>query len=173
MTDAAPPPRPISIAGPPSWMNSAPAAKAGFVRVRCRDIADAAGDHDRLVIAAHLARDRLLERAEIAAQIGTAEFVVECGAADRTIDHDLQCATRCARGRRSCRVPTAARRPGCADCETRETGQSRLRLRAASGRTFVADLAARARRRARIWRDRGRVVVRLDLHQDMRAARRV
>src|SRR4030095_2408251 len=33
---------------------------------------------------------------------------------------------------------------------------------------FVADLSARSGRRARIWSDRGRMVVRFDLHHDVR-----
>ena len=61
-----------------------------LVRVLIRDVADAAGDHDRLVIAAHETRDVLLVGAEIAAQVRPAEFVVERGAAERAVDHDLQ-----------------------------------------------------------------------------------
>ena len=57
--------------------------------------------------------------------------------------------------------------PGRRRFETREAGQPRLGLRAAAGRALVADLAARAGGRARERRDRGRVVVGLDLHQDV------
>ncbi len=48
-----------------------------------------------------------------------------------------------------------------------ESGEARLRLRAEAGRAFVANLTAGARGRAGIGRDRGRVVVRLHLHQDV------
>jgi hypothetical protein len=61
-----------------------------LVRVLIGDIADAARDHDRLVIAAHAPRDVLLVSAEIAAEVRPAEFVVECRRADRAVDHDLQ-----------------------------------------------------------------------------------
>ncbi len=49
-----------------------------------------------------------------------------------------------------------------------KAGQSGFRLRAAPSRTFVTDLATGTGRGARKRRDRSRVVVRLDLHQDMR-----
>ena len=57
MLDAAPPPSPISMPGPPSWISSAPAPKPSLCACCAADIADAAGDHDRLVIAAHFAAD--------------------------------------------------------------------------------------------------------------------
>ena len=75
--DAAPPPMPISMPGPPSWTSSVPIGERLLVRVVGADVADAAGDHDRLVIAAHLAGDLLLERAEIAGEVRPAELVVE------------------------------------------------------------------------------------------------
>jgi hypothetical protein len=54
MLEAAPPPMPISMPGPPSWISSAPAGSVAFADVCApRDVADAAGDHDRLVVAAH------------------------------------------------------------------------------------------------------------------------
>jgi hypothetical protein len=66
-------------------------------------------------------------------------------------------------------LPASARSQGRrardAQVRDREADQARLRLRAAARRPFVADLAARAGRRAGERRDRGRVVVRLDLHQ--------
>ena len=54
--DAAPPPMPISMPGPPSWMSSAPAGSGCLCVCVGADVADAARDHDRLVIAAHFAR---------------------------------------------------------------------------------------------------------------------
>ena len=54
-----------------------------LVRLRSGDRPEAAGDHDRLVIAAPLAADRLLVDAEVAAEIGPPELVVEGGAAER------------------------------------------------------------------------------------------
>ena len=61
-----------------------------FVDVRLADVAQPAGDHDRLVVAAHAAAIDLLERAEVAADGRPAELVVERRRADRAVDHDLQ-----------------------------------------------------------------------------------
>ena len=59
------------------------------------DIADTTGQHDRLVVTAQLAavagRLFLLVGAEIPAQIGAAEFVIEGSSADRPFQHDIQC----------------------------------------------------------------------------------
>ena len=54
--EAAPPPRPISIAGPPSTTIGAPARDLALLHVLGADVAEAAGDHDRLVVAAQLRR---------------------------------------------------------------------------------------------------------------------
>ncbi|AJX21855.1 hypothetical protein BG17_3587 [Burkholderia pseudomallei MSHR491] len=155
-----------------------------LVRVRVRDVADAARDHDRLVIAAHLAADVLLVHAEVAAQVRAPEFVVERGAAERAVDHDRQRRRdpvraavrrarllRVARGRRLrgvARVFPRFARARQIQVRHREARQARLRPRAAARRAFVANLAARARRRAGERRDRARVIVRLHLHQRMR-----
>ena len=56
---------------------------------------------------------------------------------------------------------------GNAQVRDRESRETRLGLRAATGRAFVADLATRAGGRARERRDRRRVVVRLHLHEDV------
>ena len=50
----------------------------------------------------------------------------------------------------------------------RKAGEPRLGLGPDAGGALVANLAAGARRGARKRRDRGRMIVRLDLHQDMR-----
>ena len=54
------------------------------------NVANAAGDHDGLVVAAHLTHHRLFEAAEVAGQVRPPEFIVERGRSDRTLDHDLQ-----------------------------------------------------------------------------------
>ncbi len=152
--------------------------------VQRRDVAQAAGDHDRLVVAVHGAADVLLKGTEIAGQVGTPEFIVERGAAERAVDHDLQRRRDAVRLAGDLRVAVAGafslqlvrvarvfprlhrvRDHQVGDGEARKAG---LRLRAAAGRAFVADLAAGAGGRARERRDRRRVVVRLDLHQDVR-----
>ena len=57
-------------------------------------VAEPAGDHDRLVVAAcapgRVAGQLALESTEIAADAGSAKFVVECGRADRALEHDLE-----------------------------------------------------------------------------------
>ncbi len=136
---------------------------AGVARV---DVADAAGDHDRLVVAAHLAADVLLERAEVAAEVRAAELVVERRGADRTLQHDRE-RRGDAPGLLERRLPGLGV-PRHAQMRHRVADQPRLGLRADAGRALVADLAARPGRGAGERRDRGRVVVRLDLHQRVR-----
>ena len=57
------------------------------------NIAHAASQHDRLMIAAKITLNLLLIGTEIAADIGTAKLVIECRRTNRTIDHDIQ--SRC------------------------------------------------------------------------------
>ena len=94
MDEAAPPPRPMSMAGPPSTTSGVPAGKRSFCDVLRADVAETAGQHDGLVVAAQLgavgAGHLLLEGAEIAAQVGTTELVVEGGRADGALEHDVQ-----------------------------------------------------------------------------------
>ena len=158
-------------AGPAQLDQQGAGRERDLVGLRRRDRAQTAGDHDGLVITAPLLvsrdADRLLVDAEVARQVRPAEFVVERSAAERPFDHDLQRAGDVL----GLAVRRALPRPvGAGQVQVRhgEAGQARLRLRAAAGRAFVADLAAGASRRAGKRRDRGRVVVRLDLHQHMR-----
>ncbi len=133
------------------------------------DVTHAAGEHDRLVIAPYFLAtrrvDRLFEGTEVAGQRRTAEFVVERGAAQRALDHDVQ--------RRDDALGLAVRLlPGLLEAGNvqvgyGETGQASLRLGAAPGRTFVADLAARAGGSTRERSDGGRVVVGFHLHQNV------
>ena len=59
-------------------------------------VADAAGNHDRLVVAANLIvpegprYEVRLEGAKVAGEIRSAEFVVERGTADWPFDHDFE-----------------------------------------------------------------------------------
>ena len=144
--------------------------KLDLEAVRRGYVADAAGDHDRLVVAAHLAVHRQFETTEIAGQIGPAEFVVECRRADRSFDHDLQCRSDSLR----LAVSGFARPvfPGLLEAGNiqvghRETAQTGLGPGAPTGRALVADLAARTGGGAGKRRDRRRVVVRLDLGENM------
>src|SRR5208282_2901845 len=117
------------------------------------------------------AGDPLLEGPEVAEDGGPPELIIEGGGADGSIEHDLQ------RGRnpgtprlRSLPRLGQARDPQVRDREARQPG---LRLRAAAGRSLVADLPARAGRGSGERRDRGRMVVGLDLHQDVDRLARV
>ncbi len=138
-----------------------------LARLRVADGADAAGDHDRLVVAASNAGDRLFVDAEIAGQVGAAEFVVEGGPAERALGHDLQ-RRRDVAGFADRRALPRLVGAGQMQVADREAGQAGLRPRAPAGRALVAEFATGAGRCAGKRRDRGRVVVRLDLHQHMR-----
>ena len=129
------------------------------------NVADATGDHDGLVVTAHLTHHRLFEAAEVAGQIRPPEFVVERGRSDRALDHDLQ------RRGNPLRAPVGlfpgALEAGNVQVRDRKTGQSGLRARTATGGTFVADLAAGASGRAWKRRNCRRMIVGLDLRQDV------
>src|SRR5205823_6011697 len=141
----------------------------GLVHVRAPHVPQAAGDHDRLVVAAQalgrVAGGALLEGAEVAAHRRAAEFVVERGGADRALEHDLE------RGgdarRRAERLLPGALVAGDAQVRHREAGEPRLGFGAATGGALVADLPARAGRSSREGRDGGGMIVRLHLHENV------
>ena len=149
--------------------------QADLVDLDAVDRAQAAGQHDRLVVGAAEGASigrvalRQLEAAEVAQQVRPAEFVVERGAAQRAVEHDLQ-RRRHARVERAWRLPRL-RQGGDAQVRHRETGQAGLGLAAAAGRALVADLAAGTGGSTRERRDRGRVVVGLDLDLERRGNR--
>ena len=129
--------------------------KLDLVRQARVDAANATRDHDRLVIAALHAAGLQLVFAEVTQQIRPPEFVVESRAAQRPLGHDLQRAGHV--------LGLADRRiPQLADSEPCQPG---LGPRAAPGRAFIANLAARAGAGAGEGADRRRVVVRFHLHQ--------
>src|SRR4029079_9699195 len=119
--------------------------------------------HDRLVVPPHLAPHALLEGAEITRQVGAAELVVERGAPDRAVEHDLERRGDAAGPADPVLLPRLleARDRAIGHRESPEAG---FRFRPSSGRTLVAYLSARARRRAGKRRDRGRMVVGFHLH---------
>ena len=129
------------------------------------DDAQTARDHDGLVVAAHhgvhIAGHGLFVFAEVAQQVGPAEFVVEGRAAQGAFDHDLQ---------RAGNVPgLATHLVGHAAPELGDgkAGQARLGLGAAAGGALVADLAACTGGGAGERGNRGRVVVGFHLHQNV------
>ena len=134
-------------------------------RHRAADVAHAAGEHDRLVVAPRAAVGLRLERAEEAAELRAAELVAERGAADRALDHDRE---RRGEARGGARLALPRQRvAGNAQVRDHEAADAALGARADAGRGLVADLAADARRGAGEGRDGGRMVVRLHLHQDV------
>ncbi|MNX82168.1 hypothetical protein D3C86_1138850 [compost metagenome] len=140
-----------------------------FLDVFFTDVAHAASQHDRLVVAANFVTvrggDRLFEGTEVAGQGRTTEFVVERSAAERAFDHDVQ------RGNDALRLAVRhfPRLFEARDLQVGhgETGQASLWLGAATGRAFVADLATGTGGCARERGNRGRVVVGFNLHQDV------
>ena len=126
--------------------------------------AQATSNHDGLVVApanrVHIRRGGLLVLAEITQQVRAAKLVVERRTAQGAFGHDLQGAGDVGR------AAIVLRRTG-PEFGHGKTGQPGLRLRATAGRTFVADLTARAGRGTGERRDRSGVVVGFYLHQHM------
>ncbi len=117
------------------------------------------------MITAHLGIVQLFETAKVTRYGGTAEFVVEGRAAQRPFEHDLQC-----RGN----APGLAMidLPGLheirhAKIRHAEPDQPGFGARSASNRTLIADLATGTGRGTRIGRDRGGMIMRLDLDHDV------
>jgi len=151
----------------------APGGDVALLDVHAAHVADATGDHDRLVITTQrgapagvvAVRNFHLERAEVAEDVRPAELVVERGRAERPVDHDLQ---RGGDAPRLAVIPLPGLlEPGNLQVRHREAREPRLRLAAATGCALIADLAAGTGGRAGERRDRGRVVVSLHLHQDV------
>src|SRR5690242_4034103 len=119
-------------------------------------MADASRQRYGLVVAAHLARNKLLESAKIPRQVGPPEFIVECCGSDWPFQHDLQ--RRCDALRFA--VETAATlmwicfpwlsKPGNIQIGNREPAEPRPRFRASASGPLVTDFPSYSRRRARI-----------------------
>ena len=136
----------------------------------CANIPQPAGQHDRLVISEDRALPsripaQLLIRAEVSAQRWPAKLIVVRRRTQRPLDHDVE-------RRSNVRGPSIRSLPRLRclrqiQIRHRKPAQTSLRLRSASGRTFVANLTARSRRRTRPRRDRRRMIVRLNLQQNV------
>ena len=161
---AAPPPRPIKNAGPPSTTSAAPAGTCAF----CTCAARIAPMPPASIPACDSRGSPKLERAEVAEDRGPTELVVERGAAERAFGHDVERGRDARRRANPLGVLPRLERAGDAQVGDRETDETGLGLAAAPGRAFVANLAARAGRGAGERRNRRRVVVRLDLAEDVR-----
>ena len=133
------------------------------------NIAVTAGDHDRFVVAptfhAGHAGNIQLKAAEIAAEIGSAELVVERRAADRPLQHDVQ-------GRDDARRLAVVRFPGLRVAGNlqvgyRKAGETHLGLGATPHRALVTDLTAGTGASAGKRRNGRGVVVRFHFHQQV------
>ena len=133
------------------------------------DVTETTGQHNRLVVTADflavLGIDFLFESTEVTEDVWAAVFVVECSATQRTFNHDVE-------GRRNAGRATEVLFPRL-DCtrqfqvrntKAREAG---LRLTALTRGTFVADFATTTGSGTRERRNRRRVVVGLNLHEDI------
>ena len=143
--------------------------EACFFDVLLADVAETTGQHDRLVVATQLvllgSGHHGLEGTEVAAEIGTAEFVVEGGGTDGPLQHDIE-------GRDDAVRLAVVHLPGLGvvrqlQIGDRETAQARLGLGALTGGPLVADLATGTGGGAGIGGDGGGMVMGLHLHQDM------
>ena len=130
------------------------------------DIAQAAGNHNRLVVAAYLAVETLFKSAEIAQQIRAAELVVKRRAADGAVDHNIQRGSQMA----GFAVGLLPRLRKARDIEVGhgKAGQTRFRPRAATGCALIADFAARTGGCAGKGGDGGGMVVGFHFHQNVR-----
>lgn len=155
MDEAAPPPRPMRMPGPPRTIRRLPGGRHVLLRLVVADVADAAGEHDRLVVAVARAADVGFERAEVAEDVRTAELVVEGGAAERAFRHDRERRGDAGRSavlgirlftrHRVGVVFKTLRKFRQVEVRGREAAQAGLRTSTAARRTFVADFAAGAR----------------------------
>ena len=141
-----------------------------FLYVIGANVADPTRQHDRFVITAQLfaivAVHFFFISTEVAVQCRATKFVVKRRAAQRAFGHDVQ------RGDNALRL-TEIFFPRLFEARNSqvgngETNQTSFRLRAASGGTFIADFTAGTGRRARPRRNRRRVVVGFNFHQNMR-----
>ncbi|OQA33963.1 MAG: hypothetical protein BWY57_00871 [Betaproteobacteria bacterium ADurb.Bin341] len=129
------------------------------------NIAQATGNHDRLMVTPYRADYVLLVAAEIARQIGTAKFVIESGRANRAFEHDVECRGN-ARGF-AVRLFPRLRRFRQIEIGNGETTQTSLGFGAAARRAFITNFAAGTGRSAGKGRNGGRVVVRFNLGQNV------
>ncbi|MNI35499.1 hypothetical protein D3C73_895230 [compost metagenome] len=133
------------------------------------DVAQAACQHDRFVVATQLnavvAIDALFISTEVTDQRRATKLVIECRTAQWAFGHDIQ------RGDDAIRFAEILFprlfEPRNTQVGNREPYQASFRLRATAGCAFVADFTARTGRSAWPRRDRRWVVVGFHLHQDV------
>ena len=129
------------------------------------DITVATGQHNRLVIAAPLTVERHFKCTKITTKIGPTIFVVKSSAADGALKHDIE------RRDNSLRFAVVVF-PGLdksrnAQIRNTETGEASLGFRTSTNCTFIANFTPRTSTCTRKGRNRGGVIMGLDLHQQM------
>ena len=133
------------------------------------DVAQTTGDHDRLVVTAHLVtvhtRCVNFQGTEVTAQVGATKFVIEGSSANRPFDHDIQ---------RGGDTPgfTVGLLPGLTKTRDVQIGygktvQPGLGLGTTPGGAFVTDFTTGTGGRPRMRRNRRGVVMGFHLHQHM------
>ena len=147
--------------------------------VAAPQVAETPRDHDGLVIATGHVSLRgaavrgaavrftraLLEDPKIAARVRSPEFVIEGSGAQRGRDHDVE---RRGNTLRLAEIPfPRLQHARYFQVRYRKARQPSLWLGADPGGAFVANLPARAGGRARKWRDRRGMIVRLHFHQNV------
>ena len=148
--------------------NPRPGRKALLGFVARTNIPETARQHDRLVIAPDLASRRarclLAKSTKITGHIRATELIIESSASDRTFQHDFQ-RRRHPVGAAEILLPWlfGPRDPKMRD---RESGQSGFRSGAQTGCTLVPNLSTRTSSGARKGCNCGRMIMRLDLHQN-------
>ena len=143
-----------------------------FFDVFAADGAHAAREHDGLVVAPVAAVGGHFVGAEEAGELRASELVAEARAANWAFNHDVERGGEAGRKRQAVLLPGLLV-AGDAEVGDHEAGEAGLRLRAGARGALVADFAADASRRAGEGRDGGRVVVRLDLHEEVELLARV
>ena len=107
------------------------------------DITESARQHDRLMVASQLTalrtRDLFLVGSKITAEIGATKLIIERSAANRPLQHDVQCRHDALRF--SIIMLPRLFSTGNPQIGDRKTGQSSLGLGAFTGRAFIANLS--------------------------------
>ncbi len=130
------------------------------------DIAQATGNHDRLVITTQFiaihTRRLDFQGPEVTTQVRTTKFVIERRRANGAFDHDIQC-------RRNTTGLAVGLFPGLFETGDIQVGhgetvQAGLGLGTTAGGALITDLAARAGGRTRMGSNSGGMVVGFHLH---------
>ena len=153
--------------GRPPELNDAIARRRSFLfHVRGVDEADATGDHDRFVIAAPHPSAVVFQGAEHPQDVGPTEFIAKSRAADRPFGHNGERGCQAVRESSSFFFPRLGKLRQ-AQMRGEKGTQARLRPTARARRPLVADLPPDSSGGSGIGRNGSRMIVGLDLDQDV------